>query len=283
MTLLRFSQVDVFTSSVHTGNPVAVVHDADSLTHADMAQFANWTNLSETTFLLQPSRPEADYRVRIFTPDRELAFAGHPTLGSAKAWLEAGGKPQRADYIVQECEIGLITITVKGEILSFAAPPLLRSGELDARTMNIVRQALGLTEDDIQAAQWIDNGSGFLGLVLTNVTTVLECTPNPTLFTQHELHIGILGAYPPGSESGADVEIRAFLSMNGVLREDPITGSLNAGFATWLIPAGLAPKQYVAAQGTVLKRKGRITIHHDGHDIWVGGGTRAIISGYVNF
>lgn len=287
MANYQFSQIDVFSSTPHGGNPVAVVHGADHLTEVQMAAFAQWTNLSETTFLLTPTDPSADYRLRIFTPSEELPFAGHPTLGSATAWLTAGGVPRTPGYLVQECDAGLITVMLKDDsTLAFAAPPLARSGDVDADTLALARQALGLSSEQVTAANWIDNGPGWLGLVLTDATTVLSCVPDAALFTEHDLRIGVLGTREPHTQaegSPADVEIRAFIHMAGAVREDPVTGSLNAGFASWLIPAGSAPEHYVAAQGTAVGRDGRVSINFDGQDIWVGGNTRVVIHGTVDF
>lgn len=295
MTEFKFSQVDVFSSAPHRGNPVAVVHGADALTDDQMARFAHWTNLSETTFLLSPTQESADYRLRIFTPDQELPFAGHPTLGSARAWLEAGGIPRTPGQVVQECPAGLITVVMDDDDgLSFGAPPLVRSGDVDSITLAVARQALGLKPGQIQAANWVDNGPGWVGLVLTDAQTVLRCTPDAAAFAEHDLRVGLLGAYGPNGRTGpgdqagrtghdADVEVRALIAMGGTVREDPVTGSLNAGFASWLIPAGLAPEEYVAAQGTVLGREGRVRVRHDGQDIWVGGDTQVLVHGTVQF
>ncbi|MDO5618163.1 PhzF family phenazine biosynthesis protein [Kocuria sp.] len=289
MTHFQFSQVDVFSADPHRGNPVAVVHHADALTQEQMQRFAQWTNLSETTFLLAPTEPGADYRVRIFTPDEELPFAGHPTLGSARAWLAVGGSPHTAGRPVQQCAAGLITVTADDDGgLAFAAPPLLRAGEVASETLATVCDALGLAPGQIQAANWVDNGPGWMGLVLTDAQTVLGCTPDPGAFAQHDLRVGLLGAHSTQGQTAtgeqpADVEVRALISMGGTVREDPVTGSLNAGFASWLIPAGLAPENYVAAQGTVMGRSGRVQVHHDGQDIWVGGQSRVLIQGTVEF
>lgn len=290
MTSYRFSQVDVFATDPQRGNPVAVVHQADGLDQADMARLANWTNLSETTFLLSPTRPEADYRLRIFTPDEELPFAGHPTLGSAKAWLAAGGVPRTPGQLTQECAAGLITLVIDDDGgLAFAAPPLIRSGEVDSNTLATAQKALGLSPGQILAANWVDNGPGWLGLVLTDAQTVLECQPDAAAFAESGLRVGLLGAHRDGRPDGGhephgpDVEVRALICMGGSVREDPVTGSLNAGFATWLIPAGLAAEEYTAAQGTVLGREGRVRVRHDGEQIWVGGRTRVVIEGTVQF
>ncbi len=275
----RFSQVDVFGARPLTGNALAVVHDAEGLTTAEMAQFANWTNLSETTFLLPPTIPGADYRVRIFTPQAELPFAGHPTLGSAHAWLAAGGVPAEEGTIRQECGAGLVQVRT-GERLEFAAPPLVRSGPLDPSTMDRVLEALRVSSDVVLGAEWVDNGAGFLGVHLVDAELVLGLKPDFSAFG--ELEIGVIGAYdaPGRARVGADVEVRAFVPSFSV-PEDPCTGSLNAGLAQWLIGSGAMPASYVVSQGTLLGRSGRIHVKSDGADIWVGGATATVISGTI--
>jgi PhzF family phenazine biosynthesis protein len=273
----RFTQVDVFTSELMFGNPVAVVHDADGIDDNDMAAFARWTNLSETTFLLKPTHDFADYRLRIFTPGGELPFAGHPTLGSARAWLEAGGSPRTPGTIVQECGAGLVTIRQDDDRLAFAAPPLMREGPVDITVMAQITKALGIDKDVIEAANWIDNGPGWIGLLLLGAEDVLEMKPDMALLG--DLHVGVLGPY----DSTGDIptyETRAFVPGLGV-PEDPVTGSLAAGFATWLIGEGLAPDRYLVHQGIALDRRGRIHVQKDGDRIWIGGDTVIGIRGEV--
>ncbi len=272
--VLRFTQVDVFTDQFMTGNPVAVVHDADGLDTEQMAALANWTNLSETTFLLAPTDPAADYRVRIFTPQRELPFAGHPTIGSARAWLAAGGTPKADGRLVQECAAGLISLRRDGDRLAFAAPPLLRGGPVDPTTVERLAAALRLEPDRIVDSQWADNGPGWVVALLEDADTVLGLEPDATAFGDTPT-VGVVG---PGGV--ADFEVRAF-SGRGLLREDPVTGSLNAGIAQWLIPAGMAPSSYVASQGTRLGRRGRVRVDRVDGDIWVGGDTVVGITGTV--
>ncbi len=274
---MRFSQVDVFSTDAFRGNPVAVVHDADGLTDEEMARFANWTNLSETTFLLSPTTAEADYRLRIFTISGELPFAGHPTLGSCRAWLTAGGRP-RSDEIVQECAAGLVPLRRDGDRFAFCAPGFLRSGPLSRETLGQVTAALGLTEGDVLHSAWIDNGPGWLGLVLRDAATVLALRPD--FVAMGDLDVGVIGAHAPGGP--ADYEVRAFVPGFGI-NEDPVTGSLNAGFGVWLIGAGLAPASYSVAQGTALGRRGRVSVVADGADVWVGGATSLRITGTVDF
>lgn len=270
-----FRQVDVFSDQSLLGNPVAVVHDADGLTEEEMARFARWTNLSETTFLLTPTSDAADYRLRIWTPGGELPFAGHPTLGSAHAWLEAGGVPRSDDEVVQECGAGLVQVR-RGLRLAFAAPPLLRSGPVDVDDLTRIAAALQIDEHDIVDAAWIDNGPGWVGVLLSDAAAVLACTPDPGAFGS--LDIGVVGLYPAGSEVA--VEVRAFCPGLGVV-EDPVTGSLNAGLAQWLAGNRL-PTSYVASQGTVLGRQGRVHVSVEGDGVWIGGDTRTSISGTVD-
>ncbi|MBF4162296.1 PhzF family phenazine biosynthesis protein [Nocardioides acrostichi] len=276
----RFRQVDVFSSEPLGGNPVAVVHDADDLTDAQMAAFARWTNLSETTFLLTPERAGADYRLRIFTPGSELPFAGHPTLGSAHAWLEDGGSPASEGLVVQECGAGLVTIS-RRDGLAFAAPPLVRSGPVAAEDVSRAAAALGIGVDAIVSATWVDNGPGWMGLVLDSAETVLALRPRWSEFG--DLELGVVGPHAAGGE--AHVEVRAFCPGLGI-DEDPVTGSLNAGLAMWLTDAGSPlplPPSYVAAQGTVMGRRGRVHIDREADGtIWVGGATRTTIEGTVD-
>lgn len=276
MTTLPFTQLDVFSREAFRGNPLAVVHDADAVTEADMAAFARWTNLSETTFLLAPQDPGADYRVRIFTPAGELPFAGHPTLGSCRAWLEAGGVPADAAQVVQECGAGLVRVRVDGDELAFAAPPLVRSGPVDADTLSEVARALGLGPSDVRASAWVDNGPGWLGLWLTDADRVLAVRPDAVALGEHK--VGIAGRHRDGGP--ADIEVRAFFP--GGVGEDPVTGSLNASLAMWLVGLGELPPRYTAAQGTALGRAGRVSIStDDAGQIWVGGVAVPIVTGSV--
>ncbi|HQR27754.1 MAG TPA: PhzF family phenazine biosynthesis protein [Nocardioides sp.] len=273
----RFSQVDVFTAEPLRGNPVAVVHDAEGLTEEQMRRFARWTNLSETTFLLPPTTAEADYRVRIFTPAEELPFAGHPTLGSAHAWLEAGGVPHTPGRVVQECGVGLVELQ-RGERLAFAAPPLLRSGPASAQDRATVRAALRIPDEDIVDAAWVDNGPGWLGVVLPDAAAVLALRPDWAAFGGIEL--GVVGAYPDPGPGEPAVEVRAFCPSLGIV-EDPVTGSLNAGLGQWLTGTGALPPSYIASQGTALGRAGRVHVERDGATVWVGGDAVTVVRGEV--
>lgn len=273
----RFSQIDVFASELTLGNPVAVVHGADGLDEEQMAAFARWTNLSETTFLLQPTTPDADYRVRIFTTFNELPFAGHPTLGSARAWLEAGGQPRNPQELVQECAAGLVKVRDDGERLAFAAPPLLRHGPVDPAELAEAVAALGLNARHIVDSAWVDNGPGWVALLVDSAETVLELEPDSAAFGVLD-KVGVVGPQRPGSETA--FEVRAFFPGAG--GEDPVTGSLNASIGQWLTSTGKAPTSYVAAQGTRLQRQGRVHVDLVGDDLWVGGHTVTGITGTVS-
>ncbi len=283
----RYQQLDVFTDKPYLGNALGVVLDGTGLSAAQMQQFTNWTQLSEVTFLLPPTRPEADYRVRIFCPGRELAFAGHPTLGSCHAWLAAGGQP-KGDAVVQECGLGevqnLIRIRRHQGRLAFAAPPLQRSGALSADELARITAGLGLSAADVVASAHCNNGPGWHGLLLKSAEQVLAIKPNAALL--QGLDVGVVGPYQGGTAAadqnpGCAFEVRAFFPGSLGLAEDPVTGSLNAALAQWLIGAGLAPKAYVASQGTVLGRQGRVHIEQDGADIWVGGHSVLCTNGTV--
>ena len=272
----RFVQVDVFGETPYRGNPLAVVVDADGLTTADMQTFAKWTNLSETTFLLPPTQASADYRVRIFTPTEELPFAGHPTLGSAHAWLTNGGMPKGGDIIVQECEVGLITVRRDDNSLSFVAPPLLKSGAVDEPLLHEAAESLGINRDSIIDASWIDNGPGWLGILLASAEEVLAIRPKAMRLT-----LGVAGAHSPQSRFA--YEVRAFYSSNGITFEDPVTGSLNASLAQWLIASGRFSAPYLASQGTAIGYAGVVQIEvDDSHDVWIGGSVVTCISGEVH-
>jgi PhzF family phenazine biosynthesis protein len=271
-----FSQVDVFAPGPKPGNPVAVVHDADGLTDGQMQSFANWTNLSETTFLLKPTRQEADYRLRIFTPASELPFAGHPTLGSAHAWLENGGQPRRSGELVQECEVGLVKISQTADEQFFEAPPLRRSGPVEAEVLEQAIASLGIPAEQVLDSNWVDNGPGWLGIRLASARQVLDLAPD--FVAMGKLNVGVIGAYGDGGP--ADFEVRGFVPGLDI-PEDPVTGSLNAGLAQWLIGSGVAEGNYTVSQGTVLGRGGRLTITTEGDSIWVGGTSRTVIHGRV--
>lgn len=272
----HFAQVDVFASEALRGNPVAVVIDGDGLSDAEMALFARWTHLSETTFLLPAKDPTADYRLRIFTPGGELPFAGHPTLGSAHAWLRAGGVPKNTGAIVQECGVGLVELRSTDAGLAFAAPPLVRDGDVDAELLARVADALGIPPESIVASAWVDNGPGWVAVMLGTAEEALALRPD--FSRMGSLKVGVIAPQPDGADTR--FEVRAFAPGIGV-DEDPVTGSLNAGLALWLIGAGLAPERYQAAQGTALGRAGRVDVERLGGTTWIGGATETIIDGTV--
>jgi PhzF family phenazine biosynthesis protein len=271
-----FKQVDVFASEPFRGNPVAVVLDDSGLSTEEMQRLAHWTNLSETTFVLAPEDPAADYRVRIFTPTVELPFAGHPTLGTCHAWLEAGGEPTRNGEIVQECGAGLVTVRRTEAGLAFAAPPLVRGGPVEESDLARVAEFLRIDRDEIVDAEWADNGPGWVGILLADADAVLALRPG----FDEELDVGVAGPHPPGGEVA--FEVRTFFATNGATVEDPVTGSFNASLAEWLLRTGRAEAPYVAAQGTALGRAGRVHVTTDDQGaVWVAGGTITCVDGAV--
>lgn len=272
----RYTEVDVFAAKAYRGNALAVVHDAEGLSTAEMQQFANWTNLAETTFLLAPTHPQADYRVRIFTASEELPFAGHPTLGSAKAWLSSGGSLSSEDMIVQECAGGLIPVRVSGDWLAFQAPPLTRYEAVEEKQLQRIAAVLDIHRTEILDASWLVNGPRWIGIRLESARDVLALRPD--IGQLADLEIGVVGPYGPESET--QFEVRGFFGGDAVW-EDPVTGSLNAGLGRWLTDTGTAPPEYVASQGTVLGREGRVHIKVEGNNIWVGGHVTVCIEGTV--
>jgi PhzF family phenazine biosynthesis protein len=272
--MLEFSQVDVFSRAGLGGNPVAVVHAADGVSDEEMQTFARWTNLSETTFLLSPTDPAADYRLRIFTPSSELPFAGHPTIGSSHAWLEAGGEPAAADRIVQECAAGLVALR-RTPRLAFAAPPLTRSGPVSDDDRERIVRALRITHDDVVDLAWVDNGPGWVGVLLHDADAVLTLEPDWAVL---DLDVGVVG---PRTDGDTACEVRALCPLSTGITEDPVTGSLNAGIGQWLAGSVL-PTSYVAAQGTVIGRSGRVHVDREGDDVWIGGDATTVIHGEVS-
>jgi PhzF family phenazine biosynthesis protein len=270
-----FCQVDVFGEMPFRGNPVAVVLNGDGLDAAAMQQFASWMNLSETTFVLPPGQDDADYLVRIFTPSTELPFAGHPTLGTCHAWLQAGGTPRRADVIVQQCRAGLVPVRRTSDGLAFAAPPLVRSGPVEESRVARAAAALRIDRAGILAAEWVDNGPGWMAVLLGSPESVLALRPGVV-----EFDLGVVACYPPGSPQA--IEVRAFVPKDGRTDEDPVTGSLNASLAGWLLRTGRVTAPYVASQGTALGRLGRVHVSRDDAGaIWVGGATTSHVGGHV--
>ena len=274
-----FQQVDVFSPQPMRGNPVAVVHDAEGLTTEQMERFTRWTNLSEATFLLPPTDSTADYAVRIFTQVGELPFAGHPTLGTCHAWLATGGQPRDPERIVQECPAGLIPIRRIDGMLAFRAPPVTRSGPVAPVDLERIAGVLGISLEDIVDSQWADNGPGWVAVILESVEAVLALKPSGS---GEHIDIGVVGLYPPGSE--CVYEVRAiFNNERGDILEDPVTGSLNASLAQWLVGSGQVVPPYTASQGTAMGRAGRVRISQDADgSIWVSGATRTLIEGSVD-
>lgn len=286
MRLRPFKQVDVFTEVPYRGNPLAVVLDGEGLSDQEMQHFTNWTNLSEATFLLPPTQAGADYRVRIFCPGRELPFAGHPTLGSCHAWLEAGGRP-RGEVVVQECGVGLVKLRRQGQRLAFAAPPLRKSGPLPETDVALIARGLGVARGEIVDHAWCDNGPNWRGVLLKSAEQVLALKPDASILAGLDIgvvgprgKVGVVGAHPAGDATA--FEVRAFFPGNNGMAEDPVTGSLNAALAQWLIAAGIAPPRYVAAQGTALGRAGRVHVERDeAGDTWIGGASVTCVDGQV--
>jgi PhzF family phenazine biosynthesis protein len=273
-----FKQVDVFTDSALKGNPLAVVLDGSGLDTATMQRFTDWTNLSEATFLAPPTHADADYAVRIFCPGRELPFAGHPTLGSCHAWLEAGGKP-KGDLIVQECGVGLVRLRRDGQRLAFAAPPRIKSGPLDEADVLRIARGLGLARSDIVAHAWCQNGPPWRAVMLRSAEQVMALKADSAVLSGWE--VGVVGPQAAGSDM--QFEVRAFFTGKHGIAEDPVTGSLNAALAQWLIGDGLAPTSYIAAQGTAMGRAGRVFVQQEGADIWIGGHSVTVIEGTATF
>jgi len=271
-----FTQVNVFSAEPLGGNPLAVVHAAQGLNDEQMATLARWTNLSETTFLVPPTDPGADYHVRIFTTTGELPFAGHPTLGTCHVWLDSGGMPRNAGVVVQQCGVGLVRLRCDGPRLEFEAPPLARSGPLEPDVLAKITRALALSPKDVVHHQWVDNGPGWCAVMLRSARQVLALKPDWGALAP--LMLGVVGPHESGHD--AAFEVRAFIGGSGY--EDPVTGSLNASLAQWLIAAGLAKPSYVAAQGGVLGRSGRIYLRHDGEHVWVGGDVVDVIRGEIS-
>jgi PhzF family phenazine biosynthesis protein len=275
----RYAEVDVFTERPYLGNPLAVVLDGAGLDDAAMQRFARWTNLSETSFLLEPGDAAADYRVRIWTPGGELPFAGHPTLGSCHAWLAAGGVARHADTVVQQCGVGLVRVRRDAGRLAFEAPPLRREA-VDEVALAPVLDALGLRRGQLRAAAWLDNGPRWLGLLLEDAAAVLALEPDHAVLKALGVKVGAIGAHDAAHQGGCAFEVRAFAAAIGIA-EDPVTGSLNASLAQWLIGEGVAPRRYVAAQGTRLERAGRVHIERRDGVVWVGGASIGCVEGLV--
>ncbi|GAA1947829.1 PhzF family phenazine biosynthesis protein [Brevibacterium antiquum] len=275
-----FRQVDVFGTQPCTGNPVAVVLDAAGIDDESLRRYSIWSNLSECTFVLPPTEPGADYRVRIFSLSTELPFAGHPTLGTARAWLDSGGVPSTPGVVIQECGAGLVPIRVEEDLLAFTPPPRLRSGPVDSTMMSALNDILGIDGRHVIDSEWLDNGPGWVGVLLDSAQTVLDLRPDASAHPGR-WDIGVIGAHESGAE--AAFEVRAFFTEGDEpLREDPVTGSLNAAAAEWLIATDRASAPYLAAQGTAMGREGRVHISYDDGRLWVGGRTEVVLSGTID-
>jgi len=274
---MKLDLIDVFANGPLSGNPLAVVHGAEALDTAQMQALTRWLGFSETTFLLPPTDPSADYRVRIFYPAGELPFAGHPTLGSAFAWLATGGEPRHPGMVMQECGIGLVEVRREVGQLAFKAPPLIRSGALSAEDRAEAIRLAGVDESAVIAAVHVSNGPPWKLLHLRSVDDVLAAQPAPRAPIPTD--IGLLAAYPAGRRPAFEVR-GFFVDPNGRLCEDPVTGSLNAGVAQYLFGEGLADGDYVAAQGQKVGADGRVHVRRDIRgDIWIGGVVRALSMG----
>lgn len=278
----RFKMIDVFADRPFAGNPLAVVMDAGGLSSERMQEVTRWLNLSETAFLLPATTPEADYKVRIFTLARELPFAGHPTLGSCHAWLQAGGEPRVPGAIVQECGSGQVQVRRDSAGVAFAAPPLLRSGPVDDTLLGELAAVLKINREEIVDARWVDNGPGWVAVLLKDAHTVLALDPDFSVYSGGSLDLGLVGPYPPNSPFA--YELRALFSgERGEMREDPVTGSLNASVAQWMLETGRFRAPYVVSQGTRLGRSGRPRINADEHGtVWVGGDAVTLIDGEID-
>jgi PhzF family phenazine biosynthesis protein len=271
--------VDVFGVNQFSGNPVAVVLDSEDLTDEELRKFSVWTNLSECTFVLPPTSPDADYKVRIFSLSTELPFAGHPTLGTARAWLDAGGVPRKSNLVIQECEAGLIPIRIEDNYLAFVSPPRFRSGSVAPVYLKSVIEILGIRREQVLDSEWLDNGPGWVGLLLDSAETVLHLRPNASAHPGR-WDIGVVAKQNDGSD--AAIVVRAFFTEgHEPLREDPITGSLNASVAEWLIGNGTVTAPYIASQGTAMGRDGRVLVSEEEGKIWVGGRADVVLSGYL--
>jgi PhzF family phenazine biosynthesis protein len=272
--------VDVFTDAPFGGNPVAVVLDGEGLDDDSMLRVARWTNLSETTFVLPPTQAGADYQVRILTPAGELPFAGHPTLGTCHAWLEAGGQPAQDDVVVQQCAAGLVQLQRNANRLAFAAPPLVRSGPVDPEIVSTALAAVDVPPSSLVEATWADNGPGWIAFLVDSVDAVRAARAGRLPAGYERVKIGLVAHHPTGAR--AAIEVRAFFPQDGILNEDPVTGSLNASVAQWLLGSARLTAPYVASQGAALGRSGEIHVSQDPDGtVWIGGGTRTLINGSI--
>lgn len=275
----RFMQVDVFSQEPCKGNALGVVLDAQGLSEDQMRDYARWSNLSEVTFVLPAEDELADYRFRIFSGEQEFPFAGHPTLGTAHAWIANGGRPRNGNEITAQCLAGLVPVRVDGTAYSFVSPPLVRTGKFDQPRLDAVREILQVADEQILATQWVDNGPGWSAVLLDSAQTVLSLKPNASKHLG-KWKIGVVGAL--GQECGESFEVRAFNIDDGAVREDPVTGSLNAGIAQWLVESSRAKLPFGNRQGTVLGHRGRVEFVWDNAQIWTRGTVSSIIEGTID-
>ncbi len=273
---LPFLTVDVFTDRPFLGNPVAVVMDADGLSPEAMQRIARWTNLSETTFVLQPDAPSADYRLRIFTPDRELPFAGHPTLGSARAVLATGRVAPRSGRLVQQCGAGLVPLRVGSDgRLFFEAPPA-RVTPVGGDDLRALADALGLA-DAPPRLEAIDIGPVWLTGELADAGRLLAMRPDMAALEALSRRLHATGVTLHARGGPADVVVRSFAPAAGV-PEDPVCGSGNACVALQRRDGGRR-HDYVAAQGEAIGRAGRIAVAYRDDAIEVGGHAVVCVEG----
>lgn len=276
----RFIQCDVFSPIPTQGNALAVVVDSQGVSEEQMRLFAAWTNLAETTFLLPPEDAAADYRVRIFTPSREMPFAGHPTLGSCASWLHCGGEPRDPRTVRQECGVGIVEIDItQKDGFAFKAPPTsieaMDSGHFDA-----IIETLEIPRNTVRQTAQLDNGPVWQLLELESAGAVLAVDSSRVRWPAFKA-IGLIGAHPAGAE--CDYEVRMLAPSSG-MSEDPITGSLNSAIAHWMQADGRLSGPITVAQGTAIGRHGRVSIRpsSDGDGIQIGGQTHILIDGTVD-
>jgi len=278
MKTRRFIQCDVFSPLPTQGNGLAVVLDAQDLSDEQLQRFAAWTNLAETTFLLPPTTPDADYKVRILTPSREMLFAGHPTLGSCAAWLHTGGVPKQAGVVRQECGVGIVDIDISQDIPAFVAPPTTIE-PISAEQLRRVVETLDIPIGAILHTAQLDNGPVWHVFQLADADDVLAVDSSRVRWPEFK-SIGLIGAHPQGAE--CDYEVRMLAPSSG-MSEDPVTGSLNAALAHWMKANGRLSRPITIAQGTTINRHGRVFVRpdDDGERILIGGETHILIEGSV--
>ncbi len=275
----RFYQVDVFSSTPYKGNPLGVVLDGQGLETEAMQDYSLWSNLSEVTYVLPASDEQADFQFRIFARQHEYRFAGHPALGTARAWLDAGGVPHNPRQLILECGAGLVPINIDGDVLSFASPATIRSGDLEADELKELVTILDIDPATVKDSQWVDNGPGWAAVLLENSEQVLDIVPKIPQ-GPGRWKIGVIGALPQ-DRWPEKFEFRALTIEDGALREDPVTGSLNGAATDWLSHAGYTTVPLINRQGTKVGRQGRVHMDRQDSQLWVGGATTILISGTI--